>query len=51
MLRTAAIVVAWKCLCNIDGQDKLESRREADVRDDRVGATADANAMCHWKLQ
>lgn len=41
----------WKCLCNVDGQDKIESRREADVRDDRAGATEDANAMCHWKLQ
>ena len=48
---TTGHLSAWKCLCNIDGQDKLESRREADVRDDRPGATADANAVCHWKLQ
>jgi hypothetical protein len=41
---------AWKCMCRIDGVDKIESRRDADVDDDRAVATATANQMCHWKL-
>ncbi|MBX3232743.1 MAG: hypothetical protein KIT84_43480 [Labilithrix sp.] len=42
---------AWKCLCNVDGQDKVEARRDKDVADDRAAATTEANAMCEWKIQ
>jgi hypothetical protein len=42
---------AWKCMCAIGGVDKIESRKDADSPDDRDGATAFANATCHWKLR
>jgi hypothetical protein len=42
---------AWKCTCAVDGVDKIESRRETDVPEERGVATSEANQMCHWKLQ
>lgn len=48
---TPAHMSNWKCFCAIDGTDTIESRRDANLPDDAAGATAIANAMCHWKLQ
>lgn len=41
----------WKCMCSIDGVDKLETRRDADFPDERVAATATANETCDWQLR
>ena len=41
----------WKCMCSIDGVDKLETRPDADFPDERVAATATANETCDWQLR
>jgi hypothetical protein len=38
-------------MCSIDGVDKLETRRDADLPDERVAATATANETCDWQLR
>jgi hypothetical protein len=42
---------AWKCTCSVDKHPEIETRRDADLPDDRDGATSVANQACHWKLQ
>ncbi len=41
----------WKCICSIDGVEKIKARSEKTFPVERSGATAFANKMCEWHLR